>query len=723
MSSKWRIPGRLALLSPLALLWQPAIYAQEDVNPQHGSIEIGIRALAGDRSSSQFNEYRDLRPGLFIPQANLDLENIFGSNYFLNFQTRDSWQTDRRYLGVFGNYGKFTCEVRHDGTPHDFTNTAATLFTESGPGVFSIPSAVRSVLVASPGAVTQMVAGATRLNVSLQRKLTSGTCQFTPSAAWTFYTQYSHDAENGYRPLGTTLNDETNVLEQMEPVDYKTQDVKAGVEYAKGKVAFQAGYGASLFTDEYKALRWDNPFNATDAIGNGAHGQMALYPDNSAQSLNFAGAWNISKKVRLMASISPEWMRQNASFLPFTVNSAVVNVPGLPAASLNGRKTAIAANITLVSHPIPQLSLNAHYRDYDYINNTSSLFFSDYVYTDRQLDGLARQSLPYGFNLQTIGTSATWMLHAGESLTGGYDFVTMDRQHRDVAKSREQTASLTFDSNPKQWFSLRTSYQYSDRNPQSYVLNLELYPKGGNPPIPGGWEMFDEAKRIRHHANALLQVDASDRISFSASYDNMQDRYQDTIYGLRSYRSSESGTNMTYRLRSGISLSADYTYERFNSDQRDEQYSRTNISSNNDWESYIGDSIHTLAGGISIPRFHRSVTIDAFYSLSFAKDRINTRALGNPTLPGFLVTTAQDYPETGTRFHQMTGAVRYRLANNLFSKLEYRWERYDRTDFQIQNMAPYMAPFDSKMSTSLFLGADVPPYQVHIVSLSLNYSF
>lgn len=424
-----------------------------------------------------------------------------------------------------------------------------------------------------------------------------------------------------------------------------------------------------------------------------------------------------------MVSVSPEWMRQNAAFLPFTVNTAIPNVPALPAPSLNGKKTTIATNITLTSHPLARLSLNAHYRDYDYINDTQSLFFSDYVYTDRQLDNLARQSLPYGFNQQNAGTSASWLLHTGESITASYEFVDLSRQHRDVLTSREHTGTITFDANPKQWFSLRSSYEHSQRNPQSYVLNTELYPLGGNPAVPAGWEMFDEAARSRNRASTLLQADVSDRFSVSGSYDNTQDRYNDSLYGLLGYRSVEAAGEATYRLNNGVSLFADYAFERYKSDQRARQYSKTNMSSNNDWESYIGDSIHTMAAGFSVARFHRSVTFDAFYSLSFAKDRINNRALGNPSLPGFLVTTAQDYPETSNRFHQLTGAVRYRLGPKLYSKLEYRWERYDSTDFQLQNMTPYMALYDPKMNTSLFLGADVPAYQVHIVSVSLNYLF
>ena len=428
--------------------------------------------------------------------------------------------------------------------------------------------------------------------------------------------QYSHEVESGYRPIGTTLNDETNVLEQQEPTDYRTDQVKAGVEYANHKVAFQAGYNGSFFHNENKALYWDNPFNATDAIGASAHGQMALYPDNTSQGVNFAGAVNLSAKTRLMVSISPDWMRQNSPFLPETVNTAVVGVPALPAASLNGRKTTIATNLTITSHPLPQLTLKAHYRDYDYINDTPSLFFSNYVYTDRQLDNLARESLPYGFNQQNAGADASWRLHEGESLTAAYEFVDLERQHRDVSRSREQTGSLTFDANPKKWISFRTSYEHSDRNPEAYALNLELYPLGGNTPVPDGFEMYDEAARVRNRGRALVEVDPSNRLSIAGSYDNLQDRYNDSVYGLLSRRSLETGTDVAYQFDSGLSLFASYAYERYIEDQRDEQYSKTNMS----LEQRLGElhrryDSHRVRGGqhrALPPRHHARCLLQPF---------------------------------------------------------------------------------------------------------------
>jgi hypothetical protein len=67
--------------------------------------------------------------------------------------------------------------------------------------------------------------------------------------------------------------------------------------------------------------------------------------------------------------------------------------------------------------------------------------------------------------------------------------------------------------------------------------------------------------------------------------------------------------------------------------------------------------------------------------------------------------------------------VRYKLGEHVYAKVGYRFERYDRVDFQIQGMTPYMVPFDSRTNTSIFLGANVGGYQVHIVSTSLEYRF
>jgi len=221
----------------------------------------------------------------------------------------------------------------------------------------------------------------------------------------------------------------------------------------------------------------------------------------------------------------------------------------------------------------------------------------------------------------------------------------------------------------------------------------------------------------------VVQIDAGDRLSFSASAGTTQDRYTDSLYGLLSYRAFDTNVDASYQLNSYLSLLADYTYERYKSDQRSRQYSAASNTTNNDWESYLRDGVHTVGGGISASHLLPKLTLDAFYDLSIAKGLTTNRALGNPALAGFLVTTAQDYPQTSNRMHELTATAKYQWSEHVFSSLEYRYERYSRMDFQIQNMTPYMVPFDPRTNTSIYLGADVPGYQVHNVSVSVEYRF
>ncbi len=98
--------------------------------------------------------------------------------------------------------------------------------------------------------------------------------------------------------------------------------------------------------------------------------------------------------------------------------------------------------------------------------------------------------------------------------------------------------------------------------------------------------------------------------------------------------------------------------------------------------------------------------------------------MGNPNLTGFLVTTAQDYPDTSNRWHQVVATVRVPLKAGFTPKLEYRYEKYDRVDFQLENVAQYPT-LDPSSATAIYLGvgADIPGYNAHIVEASLEYRF
>ena len=725
-----RLAG-MATLVVLGLLPKGVLYAQDE-RVERGRIEVGIRQIAGERSSSKFEEYRQIRRGFFLQSFRLNLDNLAKGRYFFKAQTRETLERDQSYLLSFGRYAKYRFDFRWDQTPHVFTSAARTLFLESNRGVFTISAPVRSALQSRPGDLPLVLEGARPLDISLQRDLGSGMFVYTPTANWGFQVQYAQEKQTGVRPFGTTTNAFTNMIELPEPIDYRTHRVKAGAEYGNRLWGIQATYMGSIFKNNVDTLVWDNPFRVSDAVGAASRGQLDLYPDNVAHSVSLAGALNLTKSTRFMASIVPGWMRQNDPFLPFTINTALSGLPPLPATSLDGKKQTLAMNYTVTSSVTPSWSLTGRYRSYDYNNDTPSFIFSDYVRTDAGLVGLARRNLPYAYDRKTLGFDASWEFLEGDFLKLGYEWERFDRAHRDVERSREHTVSAALDLSPKKWLLFRTSYQHSWREPKQYEANEESFPLGEGAFALGQiheLRKFDEAARDRDRAEALVQISPLDTLTFSASYGTTQDRYGKSLFGLYHDINHNYSFELTYSPRPEFSLFAEYTREKYRYSQRSRQRvpptatAPANDSSNNDWQSRTSDLVDTWGTGWLGSLFKNKVNLEAFYSLSAAKGSILTTALGSASIPGFLVTTARDYPDTNNRFHQVVSSIKFQLADRFYPKFEYRLEKYGRTDFQTERISPYMVPLDPATSTSIFLGANVPGYKVHIIAFALEYRF
>lgn len=719
----------IPLLAVTVLLMGQTGFAQEE---ERGRVEIGVRHIFGDRQAAKFREYRDIPVGLYIQRFEVNLNSLLNERFFLDYQTRETVEKDQSHLLSTGLNGKYRLVLRWDQTPHFFTNTTKTLFTDAGNGRFTAPSPLRSSLQAAPAGLNGFLEGARPLDIGLRRNTGSGTFTYTPTANLNIDVAYSREKQSGSRPFGSTTNAFTNTIEHPEPIDYRTQQVKAGAEYANHEWGLQWGYSGSLFKNAVSELVWDNPFRTSDIAGGSSRGRIDLYPDNKAHSLNVAGAFNLPASTRFMGSVVRGWMRQNDPFVPFTVNSAIENVPQPPASSLDGRKQTLAMNYTVNNHAIQALSLTARYRSYDYDNDSRSLVFPQYVSTDGSLASTPRRNLPYAYDQRNAAFEAVWKISHGYSFKLGYEWERFGREHRDVERSIEHTAGAAFDVFHVPWFTFRASYRHGERQPEHYEPNEESFPLGEGPTALGqlhDLRKFDQAARGRDRGEALVQFDPTDRLSLSGSLGTTQDNYKASRYGLLKSIDYNVSFDATYSLHPDLAVFAEYSREQYKYDMRSRQRvpltatAPANDTTNNDWESRIRDRIDTWGAGFDGGLLDQRVLFEAFYNLSAAKGAIRTRALGLSTLPGFLVTSASDYPNTSNRFHQVTTSIRFRMANNFYPKIEYRFEKYDRIDFQIDQMRPNMSFLDAGTGTSLFLGADVPGYKVHVLALALEYRF
>jgi len=578
----------------LVLMLVPAVALGQEGKPERGSVEFGFRHIWGDVygrpdlpfqpdwQTSKFNEYRDLKSGVFIRNFRGRFDNILGSRFYVNLQSQKSFYDDQSYLASFGQYGKFKILFRYEETPHIFTNTTRTLFTRVQPGVFTINPAVRATLQAAananiPATSLDQVSTMAFLTPRLKRRLGIGTFSYNATPNWNLFFLYSRENQVGLRPIGFLMASSPSAsatsgygAEAPEPIDYFNNVIRVGTEYGRvepkdsfvGNWAFQVSYMRSWFENNINSLTIDNPYRTTDCVAPGvapntcttakqgpATGVMDLYPSNSADYLTFAGATDLGKYFRLQASVTPGWLRQDDAFLPYTSNSIRLAATGpLPAASLDGQKQTLAMNYTLIASPTKVFQIKAGYRQYDYNNNTP--VFSNNPADNPDFPGFTPVQGDFGapgsarnlyratsYNKKTFELSGNWYFAKRSSLKVGYEGEWLDRTRRDVAHSRENTFLAAVDWGPNKDLLFRVSYRHTDRKPEHYedhesegieceagelAAARALFEFPGIHPCA---RRFDEAALLRNRGEILAQYTIWDKLTLSGSFFTIQDDY------------------------------------------------------------------------------------------------------------------------------------------------------------------------------------------------------
>ena len=707
------------LMSPLCLFSQDKSANQEKSTeqaeaPDHGGmVEFGGRTSWGEvygrpdltfkpsLKTSKYEEYRDLRDGFFVPRARLNWSNL-QSKYFLDFQSDKSIYHDQSYLATFGEWNRFKIQFRYDEIPHTYSNTTRTIYSETAPGVFTIPLLTRNTLQALaaqpapnnlPSTIqTQLVPGMTFLVPAIERRAGTFLFGYDITDDLDVLASYTREHETGHRPIGTIFNSSPSASltggygeEVPEPIDYFNNTIRIRGEYVRRREAFQIGYVGSIFENNIGAMTFDNPFRTTDCIQppctgqtqGPATGRTDLYPDNHAHYINFAGSFLLMKHLRLLASINAGWLKQNDRFLPYTTNSLLLATTSpLPAASLNGNKQTLAMNYKLIQTLGKKFEIKAGYRHYDYNNGTPELDLTP-IQGDIGAAG-SDSNTAWAYHRKTIEVTGNWYFAPKSTAKIGYEGEIMDRSERDVDHSTENGLVAAVDSQIRKELSFRASYRHSARHPETYADDQAAAISGGITNDSIFSRRFDEAARVRDRGDVQLMYSPTDRLSFTGFGGTLQDNYNQRggvnsssplnfitgttypyyAYGLLKDLSYNAGFDSDFSLTNRITMFAQYSYERYYKAMA----SRYRVpggatptpldcsnsakgcdSANNDWGSNSREYVHIYAVGWNA-KVSKKVEWDTYYSLSAAKGHVNSQPFGDATM----TTGANKFLLTGT---------------------------------------------------------------------------
>lgn len=502
-----------------------------------GQVEFGLIGGDADEQSARFRTYQDIDNGAFLNNFSLQLRQP-KSGYSIDVSGGGAGRHDQYYGLQVGRVNQWKVKVYFSETPHVFTHRYKSLWSGIGTSNLTLLPGLTAGGTASTTNdnvdVTNVAAQGVQ-TISLTRKRSGVRVDVDLSKSWKGYVSYGLENRQGARPFGAVWgnNPGTAPIEIVEPVDYDTHDLLAGLIHTAGLNAFNLRVSASLFRNQISTLTFQEPFRIAPPAGittipaAGAYtdGRFDLAPSNNAYNVRgeYTRAMPEFYKGYFTAVLSAGSWRQDDSLIPYAMTPiSLANVTLLPGGSwdsvtaLSRRKTDAVVDtrlvdLTLSLNPTASLNVKGKARFYETDNNTDP-FLSvnpNAVYLDADsgaagnqsrgltLDGVtgvwgrplndgSGQSILFGTNANAAGNipiksdvysskqhkfggTADYRLTKFSSVNAAVDRDTTERTNRERDRTWDDRAKLGYVNRGLGVSTARVSYEAGRRRGDEYV--------------------------------------------------------------------------------------------------------------------------------------------------------------------------------------------------------------------------------------------------------------
>lgn len=374
----------------------PMITTTESGWEYFGHVEGGLLGVDGDRKSYGFRRYKDLDNGLYLNSFGLS-GNKKSTASFFEVTGGGVARDDQFYALQFGRYNDWKVRAFYNETPHVFTTTFRSIYDGVGSGQLTLKPGLTPGGTASTAADNAAVAAVANANANVELGLTrqKGGVRLDKmlGASWSLFVSAASEKREGARPFGSVWGGGggNTPIETVEPIDYNTHDLAAGVSYKDERNALNIQAAASLFRNNIGELTFQVPYRVNAAPTNGiapggfTQGRFDLYPDNDYYSIKaeYARELPALMRGRFTALVSMASSRQNDPLIPSTpiAGVALTNVTGnnwdstasLSRQTSNAQIDSRLIDLGLALAPTSSLSVKAKLRHYETDNKTEYL--------------------------------------------------------------------------------------------------------------------------------------------------------------------------------------------------------------------------------------------------------------------------------------------------------------------------------------------------------------
>lgn len=681
--------------------------ATQPTGPLTTAAEFGFRGFTNTLTPQQrgkFVEYKDVPSGIVVPALFMRYAPGDGSRS----TTLSAWnvgQLDQSLHLRTQEPGLFDVRLDWDRLLHTYSTDGRSLYSVAAPGVLTLPNP-RPDSVAFNNAPylppIRSLWDPVKLSVGI-----------SPSQKWDFKADFTRIAKHGNIPGSMTYSGSSGPSSEfLSPIDQTVSDVKLSESYAEQRFQLMATYNLSVFQDMIQTVTVDNPQAVTDAAAQASRGRIALPPSNVAHTGTLVGGLNLAMATRITAAASYSVWKQNAQFMPATINSAIVDprlgqIPGSLGA--DARTTVLSGGLT--SRPARDLTFSVNYRSYDFHDAAANATMPIIIVADHTVDSAATADRN-PFTRTNGDANMRWRVLSPLALTFGYAWNQMKRNPdvRDVAKVSETTPRVSLDLTGLYWASLRATYSRGWRRGNGYTQQ----PSTDNQQFV----RFDEADRNHESTNLMATVTPIDQLAFSGSWDIGHDEYVNSAFGLQSDRSAVASGDVAWMPSERFSAGASLTREMY--DNRLQSQYRSGDQPNNPTYIYVNnnrDLITTTALNFTAVLVPDQWDAGGSYELSRAHVQILSY---NPQTPSGgaanrnTAALAYDFPMITQDMQPVNLFVRYRFTPEWAFTVRYQGELFTQNNYETATLRPAIGRF-------LFLGNNYQNFDARYFTLTFSF--
>ncbi|HUR33590.1 MAG TPA: MtrB/PioB family outer membrane beta-barrel protein [Vicinamibacterales bacterium] len=700
------LTAALLCSAPLAHAQQPA-----PAEAPAGVVDLGIRAGTMNGDFARYERYRDLRDGVF---SKVEFGKDTGTTMFRLGASNIGYR-DQNYQAEYTN-GKATYSGFFDSTPLNYSYLTSTPWVESQPGVFTLNAAARlqvqnkvAGVVGVPSTAAQLATRSIYVGIAqpfdLQSKRDTLGLRYARdmSQALGFNLAFTSTKKAGRQPFGMSFAF-NNANELPMPLDNRTNDLAAGLEYVRPEGMVRLGWDASFFDNKIKEVLWDNPLRATDtnpydpsgySNGNGpAFGRMSVPPSNSMNTVSATGLYKMPAHTTINGIVSFTAMNQDDELIPWTSN-AVINqasvwaafpeLRALPRTTAEARVHGVNAMFNFTSRPNRHFGLRMRYRFNDHKNLTPEFDAVEYVRFDAVPEETGGETEHFNIRQNSFDLTGTLNLIKYTAISLGYTYEDFARTGRAFSDMRDYTFKASVDTVGNQYVTLRAAAEHTNRIGAGF--SEDAIEDGGSQP---GLRFYDEADRDRDKGTLLLVVNPVSILDVTASVSKGQDTYKGEghEFGLL----DNDNTNVTIAVgvtpSDALDFGASYGRDRFVSNQKsrnanpppDPQFT----DPTRDWTLKNDELVNNVDVYLNLPKLIAKSNLRFNYDYA---DSDNGFIFGGPRITSLAAAgTFIPLPNVTNKWRRLSADFQYHFTSKVGAALGYWYEKFDVTDFATVNL-------------------------------------